>query len=42
MRYSQCSESTSVFGGIANMAGLAIAATQVAIDPKDNQPGLTS
>jgi hypothetical protein len=28
MRYRQCSESTSVFGGIADMAGLAIAATR--------------
>ena len=27
MRYRQCSESTSAFGGIADMAGLAIAAT---------------
>jgi hypothetical protein len=35
MRYSQCSESTSVFGGIADMAGLAIAATSVAIDPTE-------
>jgi hypothetical protein len=28
MRYRQCSESTSAFGGIADMAGLAIAATR--------------
>src|SRR5829696_8667716 len=32
-RYRQCSESTSVFGGIADMAGLAIAATRSRLTP---------
>src|SRR6187402_2167818 len=33
MRYPQCSEATSVFGGIADMAGLAIAATRSRLTP---------
>jgi hypothetical protein len=42
MRCRQCSESTPVFGGIADMAGLAIAATRSRMTPKQTLRVLSS